>query len=111
MTELHPKTPGSPAAVGSQANASAQDERVLQGYGYRQELKRDMGFFSSFALSFSIISVTTGIFAVYGSGLNTAGPAFIWTWLVVGGGQLLVALVFATLAKQAPLSGYAYQWT
>ena len=111
MTELHPKTPGSPAAVGSQANASAQDERVLQGYGYRQELKRDMGFFSSFALSFSIISVTTGIFAVYGSGLNTAGPAFIWTWLVVGGGQLLVALVFATLAKQTPLSGYAYQWT
>ena len=93
------------------SGASLSDERVLAGFGYRQELKRDMGLFSSFALSFSIISVTTGVFAVYGSGLNTAGPAFIWTWLIVAGGQLLVALVFATLAKQTPLSGYAYQWT
>jgi len=91
--------------------SSAGEERVLASYGYRQELKRDMGFFSSFALSFSVISVTTGIFAVYGSGLNTAGPAFIWTWFVVATGQLLVALVFANLARQIPLSGYAYQWT
>lgn len=111
MAELDPTTLERSAAIGSLADGSTPDERVLAGYGYRQELKRDMGFFSSFALSFSIISVTTGIFAVYGSGLNTAGPAFIWTWLIVGAGQLLVALVFAGLAKQTPLSGYAYQWT
>jgi amino acid transporter len=111
MRKLDSKSYGHFAPAGTPPDASAQDERVLAGYGYRQELKREMGFFSSFALSFSIISVTTGIFAVYGSGLNTAGPAFIWTWLVVGAGQLLVALVFATLAKKTPLSGYAYQWT
>ena len=88
----------------------SQDELILADFGYRQELRRDVGLFSSFAMSFSLISVTSGIFALYGVGLNAAGPAFIWTWLVVGAGQILVALVFANLAKQTPLSGYSYQW-
>ena len=87
------------------------DERALARFGYRQELKRTLGYFSSFAVSFSIISVTTGLFANYGDGLRIAGPAFIWTWLIVGGGQFLVALVFSRLAAAIPLSGYAYNWT
>ena len=91
-------------------NRSA-DEETLKHFGYRQKLKRTLGSFSSFAVSFSIISVTTGLFANYGDGLRTAGPAFIWTWPLVGAGQFLVALVFARLAEAIPLSGYAYQWT
>ena len=85
-------------------NISAQqiDELTLQRFGYRQELNRSLGYFSSFALSF---------FANYGDGLRAGGPAFVWTWLIVGAGQFLVALVFAQLARQIPLSGYAYQWT
>jgi amino acid transporter len=90
---------------------ASSDEQVLERFGYRQELKRSLGYFSAFALSFSVISVTTGLFANYGSGLQIGGPAFIWTWLIVGAGQFLVALVFAQLARQIPLSGYAYQWT
>jgi amino acid transporter len=43
--------------------------------------------------------------------LRAGGPAFIWTWPIVGAGQFLVAMVFAQLARQIPLSGYAYQWT
>lgn len=89
----------------------ARDEQTLERFGYRQELERRLGYFSSFALSFSIISVTTGLFANYGNGLRAAGPAFVWTWLIVGGGQFLVALVFARLATEIPLSGYAYHWT
>ena len=90
---------------------SAAAANALERFGYKQELKRELGYFSSFALSFSIISVTTGLFAAYGDGLRIAGPAFIWTWLIVGSGQFLVALVFARLSRQIPLSGYAYQWT
>src|SRR5271156_5151049 len=89
----------------------ASDEQVLERFGYRQELQRSLGYFSAFALSFSVISVTTGLFANYGAGLQMGGPAFIWTWLIVGAGQFLVALVFAQLSRQIPLSGYAYQWT
>ncbi len=91
--------------------ATNSDDQMLEQFGYRQELKRTLGYFSAFALSFSVISVTTGLFANYGSGLAIGGPSFIWTWLIVGAGQLLVALVFAQLARKIPLSGYAYQWT
>jgi amino acid transporter len=87
------------------------DEQVLQRFGYRQELRRSLGYFSSFALSFSVICITSGLFADYGDGLRAGGPAFVWSWLIVGAGQFLVAMVFAGLARQIPLSGYAYQWT
>ena len=55
--------------------------------------------------------MTSGLFADYGEGLRAGGPVFIWSWLIVGAGQFLVAMVFAQLARQIPLSGYAYQWT
>lgn len=90
---------------------TAGDEQVLQRFGYRQELKRSLGYFSSFALSFSVICMTSGLFADYGDGLRAGGPVFVWSWLIVGAGQFLVAMVFAGLARQIPLSGYAYQWT
>lgn len=92
-------------------DTSKADDQALERFGYRQELKRSLGYFSAFALSFSLISVTTGLFANYGSGLQAGGPAFIWTWPIVGAGQFLVAMVFAQLGRQIPLSGYAYQWT
>jgi amino acid transporter len=87
------------------------DEQNLQSFGYRQELSRSLGYFSSFALSFSVICMTSGLFADYGDGLRAGGPAFVWSWLIVGAGQFLVAMVFARLAREIPLSGYAYQWT
>jgi amino acid transporter len=89
----------------------SNDEQVLERFGYHQELSRSLGYFSSFALSFSVICMTSGLFADYGDGLRAGGPAFIWSWLIVGAGQFLVAMVFAQLARQIPLSGYAYQWT
>ena len=92
-------------------DSAAHDEQALQRFGYRQELNRTLGYFSSFALSFSVICITSGLFANYGDGLRAGGPAFIWTWLIVGAGQLLVAMVFGQLARLIPLSGYAYQWT
>lgn len=88
-----------------------QPQDALTRHGYKQELKREIGWFSSFAMSFSIIAVTTGLFVTYGAGLQTAGPAFIWTWPIVGAGQFLLALVFAKLARRIPLSGSVYQWT
>jgi amino acid transporter len=92
------------------ADHRPSDDEFVRRYGYRPRLRRSMGAFSSFAISFSLISITTGIFANYGYGLTTAGPAFIWTWPIVGVGQLLIALVFAEAAGHVPLTGYAYQW-
>ncbi|MFD6551354.1 APC family permease [Streptomyces sp. NPDC058398] len=78
--------------------------------GYQQELKRTLGSFQVFAISFAFISVAVGIFATYDDVLQTAGPVGIWLWLIAAVGQVLVALVVAQLAARIPLSGSSYQW-
>ena len=88
----------------------AADNNDLASFGYRQELKRSMGSFSSFAAGFSYISILTGLFQMFHLGYGVAGPAFFWTWPFVLTGQLLVALCFAELASRFPLSGGVYQW-
>jgi amino acid transporter len=56
------------------------------------------------------MSVLMGVFANYGYVLGKAGPFGLWTWLIVGVGQLLVALVFAEMAGRIPLTGALYNW-
>jgi urea carboxylase system permease len=91
-------------------DSPASDNKDLASFGYRQELKRSMGSFSSFAAGFSYISILTGLFQMFHLGYGIAGPGFFWTWPVVLSGQLLVALCFAELASRFPLSGGVYQW-
>src|SRR6201990_883231 len=91
-------------------DSPATDNNDLASFGYRQELKRSIGSFSSFAAGFSYISILTGLFQMFHLGYGVAGPAFFWTWPFVLGGQLMVALCFAELAARYPLSGGGYQW-
>ena len=91
-------------------DSPVRDNNDLASFGYRQELKRTMGSFSSFAAGFSYISILTGLFQMFHLGYGVAGPAFFWTWPFVLAGQLLVALCFAELASRFPLSGGVYQW-
>ena len=102
--------PPSPAAVSSPPLAADSPEAVVERAGYKPELRRSLRFFSMFAIAFSIISITTGIFLNYGFGLAYWGPASIWTWPIVGVGNLMIALVVAELGTRIPLAGYAYQW-
>ncbi|RKT87108.1 Amino acid transporter [Saccharopolyspora antimicrobica] len=82
----------------------------LSEFGYAQEMKRELGWYTSFAVAFGFVSIATGIFTAYGSVLSSSGPMGIWTWPVVVIGQLSVALIFGALAARIPVSGYAYQW-
>src|ERR1700733_10903465 len=90
---------------------SGGDSGELAGFGYKQELDRSLGSFSSFAAGFSYISILTGVFELFGFGYAFAGPAVWWSWLVVLAGQMAVALCFAELAGQFPLAGSVYQWS
>ena len=87
------------------------DSDELAQFGYKQELDRSLGSFSSFAAGFSYISILTGVFQLFGLAFLFAGPAFFWTWPIVFIGQMLVALCFAELAGQYPLAGSVYQWS
>jgi urea carboxylase system permease len=90
------------------ANSDAQQ---LAQFGYKQELHRTLGSFSSFAAGFSYISILTGMFQTAALGFLFAGPAFAWFWLVVLFGQFMVALQFAELSAHYPLAGSVYQWS
>ena len=86
------------------------DDEQLERFGYRQQFVRSLRHFESFAVAFSFISITTGIFTTYGFALATGGTRAIWTWPIVIVGQALVALVYGALSVRVPLSGYSYQW-
>ena len=85
------------------------DGSVERG-GYHQELKRTLGSFQVFAISFAFISVAVGIFGTYDDVLQNAGPVGIWLWIAAAIGQTLVALVIAQFAARISLSGSSYQW-
>ena len=53
------------------------DEQYLASLGYREQLFREMGGFSNFAISFTIISILAGCFTTYGAGWNNGGPVAI----------------------------------
>jgi urea carboxylase system permease len=93
------------------AGSTSNDSGELATFGYKQELDRSLGNFSSFAAGFSYISILTGMFELFGFGYAQAGPPLWWTWVIVLGGQMLVALCFAELAGQYPLAGSVYQWS
>src|SRR2546429_356012 len=98
-----------PTGGSSQEAADAHD---LAGFGYKQELKRILGVYSSFAVAFSYISPSTGIFTLFAPiGLAIAGPFFFWSWPLVALGQFIIALNFAEVSSHFPVAGSVYQWT
>jgi urea carboxylase system permease len=93
------------------AGTETADSKDLARFGYKQELHRTLGLFSSFAAAFSYISPSTGIFTLFALGLGTIGGVFIWSWPIVALGQFIVALNFAEVSSHFPIAGSVFQWT
>src|ERR1700691_2390910 len=88
------------------------DALELERLGYRQELRRRLGGFSTFAIGFSVISVLTGITSTFGDALGAGGPAGLGLgWPLVSVGTLLVAVAMAELASAFPTAGALYHWS
>ena len=92
-------------------HADHADVADLAKFGYKQELRRALGVYSSFAVAFSYISPSTGIFTLFILGISLAGPAFFWSWPIVVIGQLIIGLNFAEVSSHFPVAGSVYQWT
>jgi amino acid transporter len=82
----------------------------LHHFGYHQSLRRTLGPFGSFAIAFSMISITTAIFFLLPSLFGTAGAIGVWLWIPCAAGVFLIVLVYAHLAARIPITGFAYQW-
>jgi len=87
------------------------DVRDLARLGYAQQLYRQMGGFSNFAVSFSIISILTGAVLLFGYGLKFAGPLVNSVgWPLVSLMTLAVAASMAEIASAYPTAGGLYFW-
>src|ERR1700712_2310092 len=93
------------------ASTVTSDEARLHELGYAQELHRGMGWFSNFAVSFTIISILTGGVTTFYLGMFAGGPrVIIWGWLLVGGMCCIVGAAMAEVCWSYPTAGGLYYW-
>jgi amino acid transporter len=97
--------------VSDVASNRAGDDADLQEFGYAQKLDRTIGSFTSFCVSFSMVSITTAIFVLFGPSFEQIGGVGVWLWFPATIGGLVIAAVYGHLAARLPVTGYAYQWS
>ncbi|KAF5755791.1 putative amino acid/polyamine transporter I [Helianthus annuus] len=94
------------------SNEIADDDSRLNELGYKQELDRKLSLLANFSVSFSIISVMTGITTLYSTGLTFGGPiSMIYGWLVAGLFTLMVGLSMSEICSAYPTAAGLYFWS
>jgi amino acid transporter len=67
---------------------------------------------SNFSISFTVISVLTGVTTLYNTGLAFGGPATMTLgWFVAGAFTMAVGLSMAEICSAYPTSGGLYYWS
>src|SRR5687768_15871811 len=102
--------PGGPVNL-PHAHAAGSDDEQLAALGYTGEFERGMGLWSNMALGFTYLSPLVGVYSLFAYSLSIGGAPAIWWIVIVGPGQLMVALVFGEVVSQYPLAGGIYPWT
>ncbi|CAM03470.1 amino acid/polyamine/organocation transporter (APC superfamily) [Saccharopolyspora erythraea NRRL 2338] len=87
------------------------DDARLTELGYTSEFRRDMSLWANFSLGFTYLSPVVSTYTLFGLALATGGPPMIWSFLLAGAGQFLVALVYGEIVAQYPLAGGIYPWS
>lgn len=93
----------------AQSSASADAEQLAK-LGYTSQFTREMNLWENFSLGFTYLSPVVGIYSLFAIALATGGPPMIFWLVIVGLGQLMVALVFSEVVSQYPIAGGVYPW-
>jgi amino acid transporter len=99
-----------PDTAGPISASRPDDAAHLQSLGYASEFKREMSPWANFSLGFTYLSPVVGVYTLFAYALATGGPPMIWSFVIVGIGQFMVALVFSEVVAQYPVSGGVYPW-
>ncbi|KAJ7954150.1 amino-acid permease BAT1-like [Quillaja saponaria] len=92
--------------------ASDSDVNRLDQLGYKQELNRSLTAIANFSMTFSIVSILTGLTTMYSMGLTYGGPVtMVYGWPIVGCFTLLVGLSMAEICSAYPTAGGLYFWS
>src|ERR1700692_2284352 len=94
----------------TKATTAERDSAQLEALGYDSKFDRSMSLWANFALGFTYLSPVVGVYTVFAFAIATGGPPMFWSYLFVGLGQLLVALVFGEIVSQFPIAGGLYPW-
>ncbi len=86
------------------------DAAHLSALGYTSEFRREMSPWANFSLGFTYLSPVVGVYTLFAFALATGGPPMIWSFVIVGFGQFLVALIFSEVVAQFPVAGGVYPW-
>jgi len=98
--------------TGPAESAGGADAEQLKKLGYAQELRRRMGAFSNFAISFSTICILAGGITSLQLGVGAVGGAAAGVvWPVGVAFSLVVALCMAEVASAFPTAGGLYHWS
>lgn len=98
------------ATQSSPRTAHTDDDAHLKKLGYDGNFDRSLGFWGTFALGFTYLSPLVGVYSLFAYGISLGGPPSVFWLVIVGVGQLLVALVFGEVVSQYPISGGIYPW-
>src|SRR6201990_426042 len=88
----------------------SSDAEQLAELGYESHFERRMGLWENFALGFTYLSPVVGVYSTFALAFVAGGPPMIWSIVIAGLGQLLVALVFAEIVAQLPVARRVYPW-
>ncbi|CAI7893646.1 unnamed protein product [Closterium sp. NIES-53] len=99
------------AGSGAQAQALDPAEKRLLELGYRQELKRRLGWLEIFGVSAAVMNPYMTAVPFFGFALLQAGPVgVVWPWVVLAPFALCMVLVIAEVCSSFPTSGSLYFW-
>jgi amino acid transporter len=107
--EAPPLTSAPPVSDAGLDATHTGDRAYLHQLGYRQELRRALGFFSSFAVQWTCIAVAGGLALSMGAGIVQVGGVFLWAWIIGCTLQMIVGLSIAEGVSAYPLAGGSYQ--
>lgn len=99
----------SPSASSAGPAASQHGRHGAAAEG--EQLLRDFGLGSAFALAFAFISPIVALYSIFPLGIVQVGSTFWLGFPVALAGQFLVAAVFAMLVSLFPYEGSIYQWS
>lgn len=98
-----------PSTIASNRGLIDTSSHELGSCGYRQEFKREFGYFSAFSFAVSISGLFATIGTTYFYPLSSGGPAgVVWAWFMGGVGCMCIALSVSEMVSAHPTSGGLY---
>lgn len=89
--------------------AAEASNQLSQQFGYKQQLVRKYGVWSSLSFAFSVGGLFTALTTTFVYPLQAGGPAaVVWCWVIAGLGSLSLSASVSEMISAYPTAGGVY---